>query len=57
MEDSGTDRVSQIMAAPFDNMNGYAGFILPHFRSVSYVPSFEMNATKFQVNKLSAVYS
>ena len=38
------------MAAPFDNMNGY-GMVLPHFRSVPYKASFEMNATKFQVCK------
>lgn len=42
--------VLKIMSSPFDNMNGY-GMILPHFRSVPYKASFEMNATKFQVCK------
>lgn len=47
------NRGIQIMATPFDNMNGYE-FVLPNFRSVPHSSRFEMNATCFQVCKPAA---
>ena len=40
---------AQIMATPFDNMNGYEFFLCVVKRSMLTCPSFEMNATSFQV--------
>ena len=52
MKAKGSNLSLKIMAAPFDQMNGYGlGLVMPHFRSVPYKASFEMNATKFQVCK------